>query len=304
MPLHPEAAALLASLAADPDPPLSDATLAEVRFRRRSRIVPSAVPVAEVADVTIAGVPCRRYRDGDGGGVLVHFHGGGWVIGDLDDADDLCRRLAASSGHTVLSVGYRLAPEHPFPAALEDGAAVLREVAAGAAGLDCDPDRIAIGGDSAGGNLAAVLALESPVRFRLQVLLYPVTDARADSDSYRQHGEGCLLTAADMRWCLAAYLQGQAATDPRVSPLLAGDGVLAGAPPALVVIAGCDPLRDEVESYAARLAAAGVPVAVERHPDQFHGFLSFAAASDSARTALARVGAAVADALDPVSPPR
>ena len=202
---------------------------------------------------------------------LVFFHGGGWVIGDLDSHDDLCRDLAAQAGCAVLSVDYRLAPEHRFPAAADDAIAATNWVAANAAPLGIDPKRLAVGGDSAGGNLAAVAALAARDAGRplaAQLLIYPVTDmSRFEGESYATCGEGYGLTAGAMVWFRDHYLtDANAARDWRVSPLLASD--LGRSPPALVVTAEFDVLRSEGEAYAKRLAEAGVPT--RAHPLRRH----------------------------------
>jgi acetyl esterase len=221
--------------------------------------------------------------------LLVYYHGGGWVIGDLDTHDGVCRFLAAEGGIAVLSVGYRLAPEHPFPAPLDDSLAAFRWAVEEAGELGADPARIAVGGDSAGGNLAAALCLQtrdaggpSPA---LQALIYPVTDAVGDQRSRELFAEGFLLTKADMEWFEGHYLPpGTAVDDPRVSVLRAPD--LAGLPPAFLLTAGFDPLRDEGEAYAARLREAGVRVALRRHPGLIHGFANMTAISGHARVAM------------------
>jgi len=221
--------------------------------------------------------------------LLVYFHGGGWVIGDLDTHDGPCRFLAAETGFAVLSVGYRLAPEYPFPAPLEDAFAAYRWAVEQARELDADPKRIAVAGDSAGGNLAAALCLlardggwPSPA---LQALIYPVTDAVGDQRSRELFADGFLLTRADMDWFEGHYLPpGTAEDDPRVSVLRAPD--LAGLPPAFLITAGFDPLRDEGEAYAARLREAGVRVALRRHPGLIHGFANMTVVSSDARAAM------------------
>ncbi len=260
------------------DPPLEQQTPEQARALRASRLRPSTQAVHEVREVEAGTVPCRLYRPRpDGGlGLLVWLHGGGWVLGDLDSHDQLCRMLADRAGVAVLSVGYRLAPEHPFPAGLADGLAALRYAHGHPDDLGIDPDRIAVGGDSAGGNLAAVMAQLAPVPLRHQLLAYPVTDARRSSESYRAYAEGPFLTAAGMAWFVGHYLSGGqgAEDDPRVSPLLAPEHLLAGLPPTHVIVAEEDPLRDEGEAYAAQVRDAGVRVTVTRYPGMIHGFLS------------------------------
>jgi acetyl esterase len=227
--------------------------------------------------------------------LLVYFHGGGWVIGDLDTHDGLCRFLAANAGVLVLSVDYRLAPEHPFPAAVEDAFAAFVWAAEQAVGLGADPHRVAVGGDSAGGNLAAVVSIltrdaggPDPA---MQLLIYPVTDTE-DSASRRLFAKGFLLTKADMDWFEGHYLPSAgAAEDPRVSVLRTDD--LSGLPPAYVATAGFDPLRDEGEAYAERMRAAGVRVALRRHPGLVHSFANLTAVSRTSRAAMLEVAGAL-----------
>ncbi len=208
--------------------------------------------------------------------VLVYLHGGGWVLGSLDSHEGLCRRLANAAGCAVLSVDYRLAPEHPFPAALEDTIAATRWIAGAAAGFGLDGERLAVGGDSAGANLALVAALDARdnggPRLAYQLLFYPVTDLVAISESYRLFGEGHLLTQNAMAWFAELYLgESGKREDWRVSPLRASS--LAGLPPAYVLTASHDPLRDEGEALARRLAEEGVAATLVRAPGQVHGFL-------------------------------
>jgi acetyl esterase len=301
VPLHPQAVTLLERMAAFGDPPVEQSTPDEVRARRAARWRPSTHAVHEVRDLEAAGVPCRLYRpDGAAGhGLLVWFHGGGWVLGDLDGHDHLCRVLCDRAGVAVLSVGYRLAPEAPFPAGLADALAALRWAHGHAGELGVDPDRLAVGGDSAGGNLAAVVAQAGPVPLRHQLLLYPVTDARRTSDSYRRYADGPFLTAAGMAWFVEHYLCGGQGSvdDPRVSPLLAPDHVLAGQPPTHVIVAEADPLCDEGEAYAARLREVGVRTTMTRYPGMFHGFASLSEYLDDGATALEEAAALLRLAL-------
>ncbi len=295
MPLHPETHALLEAIAATGPPPLETEDPVSARAAREALTRPSTIEVAEVRDLDADGVPVRLYRpptpahDADGRtGLLIWFHGGGWVLGSLDGHDDLCRSLCERSGHALLSVGYRLAPEDPFPAGLTDAIVATRWAAAQAEELGLDPARLAIGGDSAGGNLAAVVAQLAPVPLAFQLLVYPVTDARCATDSYRRFGEGLFLTAAGMRWFVDLYLSGGQGTavDPRVSPLLAPDEAFAVCPPTLVITAGCDPLRDEGAAFVDRLLASGVTATHVEFHGQIHAFFSlpeFLADADLAR---------------------
>jgi acetyl esterase/lipase len=228
--------------------------------------------------------------------LLVYFHGGGWVIGDLDTHDDPCRFLAAHSGVKLLSVDYRLAPEHPFPAAAEDASAAYQWAAAEAGRLGVDAGRIAVGGDSAGGNLAAAACLiaresgfASPA---MQLLIYPVTETAGTARSRRTFAEGFLLTRGDMDWFEERYLPpGVDREDPRVALLGATD--VSGLPPAYIATAGFDPLRDEGEAYAQRLREAGVRVAVRRHPGLTHTFANLTAICPSARQAMLEAAGAL-----------
>lgn len=232
------------------------------------------------ADGTLSPIPLRLYRPAGVAPttalpVLVFFHGGGWVIGDLDTHDVLCRQIAGESGACVVAVDYRMAPEHKFPAAVDDSWAATRWVVAHAAELGIDPRRLAVGGDSAGGNLAAVVALlardHGAPAIAQQMLIYPVTDVSEETRSYRDFSEGYMLTRDSMRWFKAHYLASDAdAGDWRVSPLRATS--LAGLPPALVITAGFDPLRDEGEAYAVRLREAGVRVDYVCYGGMIHGF--------------------------------
>jgi len=231
---------------------------------------------------------------------IVYFHGGGWVIGDLDTHDVQCRQLTAEAGITVVAVDYRLAPEHKFPAAVDDAWAATRWVAAHGSELGLDARRLAVAGDSAGGNLAAVVALlareAGAPAIALQVLVYPVTDVSAESQSYRDFAEGYLLTRESMRWFTNHYLKSASdADDWRASPLRAQS--LAGLPPALVVTAGFDPLRDEGAAYAARLTDAGVRVDYVSYGGMIHGFMPMGRLIDTGNRAISHVAASLRQAL-------
>jgi acetyl esterase len=232
--------------------------------------------------------------------VLVYFHGGGWVIGNPDTHDNLCKALANRSSARVVSVDYRLAPEHRFPAAPEDCYAATCWVAERGAEIGVDGARLAVAGDSAGGNLATVVALmardRGGPRLRHQVLIYPVTDCDFDTPSYRDNAEGYLLTRDAMRWFWDHYLPDpDLRTNPYAAPLRAEK--LAGLPPATVLTAEYDPLRDEGEAYAARLREAGVPVEATRHHGQIHGFVQLLDVFDAARRAVDELGLALRRAL-------
>ena len=229
------------------------------------------------------------------GPLLVYYHAGGWVIGDLETHDGLCRFLAAFGGCRVLSVDYRLAPENPFPAPVEDAVAAFAWAAEQADELGADPARIAVGGDSAGANLSAAICLatrDPGPRPALQLLLYPPTDVVGDQPSRATFAEGFLLTRNDMRWFEAHYMpDGCAPDDPRVSMMRAND--VSNLPPAYVATAGFDPLRDEGELYAERMREAGVQVALRRYPRLIHGFANLTALCPSARAAMLEVAGAL-----------
>ncbi|MFL5873419.1 MAG: alpha/beta hydrolase [Solirubrobacterales bacterium] len=232
----------------------------------------------------------------DPGPLLVYFHGGGWVIGDLETHDGPCRFIAANSGARVLAVDYRLAPEHPFPAAAEDACAAYAWVASNAAQLGADPARVGVGGDSAGANLAAVASLhardEGLTPPAMQLLIYPVIVADEELPSRRTFGDGFLLTRPDMDFFEANYLPaGADRSDPRVSVVRAAD--LSGLPPAHLAIAGFDPLRDEGIAFARRLEEAGVPVSLRLHPGLVHTFANLTAICPTARQAMQEAAGAL-----------
>jgi acetyl esterase/lipase len=307
MAIDPQAQAILDYIVASGRPPLETLDPTAARAVARTMFVYFAAPPEPVAAATndsLPGpggmIPIRIYRPAGAAGdavlpALVFFHGGGFVIGDLDTHDPTCRALANRGGCAVVSVDYRLAPEHPFPAGVEDCWAAVEGVRLQAARLGIDGARLAVGGDSAGGNLAAVTALmarDAGVELALQLLIYPVTDLRGSSASYHQFADGYLLTRAAMVWFGRHYMKrpGDAA-DWRASPILAAD--LAGLAPALVVTAGFDPLRDEGRDYADRLAAAGIETDYRCFDGMIHGFLGMNRAVETAETALAACGAAL-----------
>jgi acetyl esterase len=296
MPLHRQTAELLAPMAALGLPRIEDQTPNEARAQRRAMLRPSPEPIAETRDIDADGVPVRFYRPATIGsnGLLVWFHGGGWVLGDLESHDDPCRSLANRGGFCVLSVDYRLAPEHPFPAGLDDAQTATRWARDHAPELGCDP-LIAVGGDSAGGTLAAVVANRPAAAACFQLLVYPATDARMEHPSIRENAEGYFLTASGMRWFYDHYLSGDDGSpdDPRVSPLAEESARIASAPSALVITAEYDPLCDEGVAYAARLADAGVATSHVRFDGQVHGFFSMFGLLDDARSAQAMAAAAV-----------
>jgi len=283
-----------------PGPKLYELTPDEARqaYRAlRSQREPPAV--AEVFERELAGpggsIRVRSYRDRTDSTLpgVAYIHGGGWVIGDLDTHDGICRRLARESGCAIVSIDYRLAPEHPFPAALCDVEAALQWLHAEAHQLGIDPGRIALAGDSAGGNLAAAMTLalreKGRPQPRCQLLFYPVTDADLTRPSYVENGEGYFLETETMRWFWEQYVPASAARrDPLASPLRADD--LTDLPEALVITAGFDPLRDEGDAYAEALRAAGVKTELRRYPGLIHGFLSFWEFVPEADAALVHAG--------------
>jgi acetyl esterase len=230
---------------------------------------------------------------------LVFFHGGGFVIGDIESYDSQCRLLCRDGGVAVLSVEYRLAPEDPFPAAPEDAVAATRWALENADRLGGDPGRVAVGGDSAGGNLAANASLalrDHEPAPAAQLLIYPVTDFDSERPSHAENGEGLFLTLDDMEWFRSLYVGDADVRDPRVSPLLAED--LSGLPPAIVITAEFDPLRDDGEAYAEALEAAGVPVVRRRFDSLIHGFFAMGTASSAASDAIEEVCAELRKALN------
>jgi acetyl esterase len=262
------------------------------------------IPMAEVRDLELTGaawpLPARLYVPHGAPPpprpTIVHYHGGGWMVGDLETNDSACRLLAAHSGTVVLSPTYRLAPEHPFPAAVEDAQATWLAALAMAGEIGADPTRIAVGGDSAGANLAAGICLamrdaNGPMPV-MQLLIYPATEAIDPRPSRALFGEGFFLTQMDIAHCERAYLPDKSmGYEPLASMLRAPD--LAGLPPAYVATAGFDPLRDEGEEYAARLLAAGVPAAARRHPRLTHLFANLTQVSRSSREAMLEAAGAL-----------
>jgi acetyl esterase len=272
---------------------------------RRTFTQPDAPAVAEVRELrTASGVPLRLYRTADGGPqpVLVYIHGGGWTIGDLDTHDVLCRQLCVAAGIAVVSVDYGLGPERRFPGAVDDCVEATRWVREHAAELGVDATRMAVGGDSAGGNLAAVVALilrdagEVPLAY--QLLIYPATDMRAVAPSHTHNGQGYLLTSDSIGYYRGHYIEDPAHwSDWRASPLLASD--LSRLPPALVLTAGFDPLRDEGLQYANALSAAGNSVQYLCFERQIHGFITMGRVLQEALTAVDVCASALKRALRP-----
>ena len=300
--LTPEIQAVLDDMNAAPGPPPHEIPVDRARINHReeaARLCGEGEPVAEVREVRIGEVPVRTFRP-EGVGpfpVVVYLHGGGWIMGTLDSYDSLLRALANASGAIVAGVEYRLAPEHRYPAALEDALATIRWMASNAGDLGGDGTRLALVGDSAGGNLAAVAArrLRGELPVALQVLVYPVIDAAFDTPSYVEFSEGHGLSRASMQRFWRLYLDGADPADPDAVPLHAGD--LAGVAPAFVLTAEEDVLRDEGEAYAAALGDAGVPTELIRWPGTIHGFFRWLAVTPAAREAIDAVGARLRTAL-------
>jgi acetyl esterase len=302
--LHPEVRALLEMMDAQGAPPLETQDPVEARRDRVEGMKmlggePDAL--GRVEDLSIPGpggdIPLRLYATGHGGlrPALVYFHGGGFVFGNIETHDAVCRAIAKESDAVVMSVDYRLAPEHKFPAAVDDSLAATVWVAANAERLGIDARSIAVGGDSAGGNLATVVAMRcrdvGGPALAAQVLIYPVTDSSSfDTASHRDFGDSYFLTSAAMDWFTGHYLASpDQKRHPEVSPLLATN--LSGLPPALVITAEFDPLRDEGEAYAQRLQQAGVPVTVSRYPGMIHGFVSMRGVLSGGRQAIQEAAA-------------
>ncbi len=307
MPLDPQAKTILDQLNAagqiDPD----SLTPEQMRAVFDAMSLPSEpTAVGRTEDRSVPGpggdIPVRVYAPGGDGPfpILAYFHGGGFVIGGIETHDGTCRDLCSQTGCLVMSIDYRLAPEHPFPAAPEDCYAATCWLAEHGATLGGDPERLAVGGDSAGGNLAAVVSLMARDRggpaLRHQLLVYPVTNHAFDTTSYADNGEGYMLTRDMMRWFWNHYLSepGQA-DDPLASPLRAED--VSALPPATVITAEFDPLRDEGEAYAEKLIAGGVATQLTRYDGMFHGFFGMTSAIDQARRAVEQAASALRESF-------
>ena len=300
-----DAAKVLFALRAADRPPMESLTPEQGRQAFRAMREAMKQPVPEMADVRnleapgpAGPIPLRLYRsNGAGAGpspLMMFYHGGGWVVGDLETHDIQCRHFADAGGCTVIAVDYRLAPEHKFPAAADDCLAATNWVAANAGSLGIDAERMAVAGDSAGGNLAAVVALTAAnggaPKVRGQVLIYPTVDLRMGYGSYTRAGKGFTLTAGSMVWFRDHYLtNSDQVMDWRASPLLAGN--LAKAPPAYIVTAGLDPLCDEGEAYANALKKAGVDVRFRCCSGQMHGFVGATGVIKQADEVIGEIGA-------------
>ena len=306
--LTPKMAALLANIRRANRPSFQSlgARGARLAFEAAAEILePPRVALARVEDIRIPaddGTPLRARVYAAAGGVLpllLYLHGGGFTIGSLETHDSLCRQLALRSGAAVVALDYRLAPEHRFPRAVDDAWAAMRWLAAHARGLGLDATRLAVGGDSAGGTLAAVCAIHARdigLRLRRQLLITPGTTAYADTPSHRRFGQGYLLDADDIAWFFDQYIAHAERRDWRFAPLEADD--VDGVAPACVLLAECDPLVDEGLAYADRLRAAGVPVELELTRGVTHDFIKMGRALPEAGTAQAFIGASLRHALD------
>lgn len=309
--LDPQTAALLRELAARGAKPTHTLTPQEAReayLARRDFMQPTPVTVGDVTDLAMPGsesdIRLRMYRPLELSDqqlpVLVYFHGGGFVIGNLDSHDGLCRELCKQAHCVVIAVDYRLAPEHPYPAAGQDCLAATRWVHQNAAKLNIDQARIAVGGDSAGGQLAAVTALalrdDKKLKLAFQLLIYPITDARMQSDSIERNGQGYLLGKRDLAYYYGHYFaDSRVREEPMASPLLAGD--LSGLPDAFVLTAGFDPLHDEGLAYANALSRAGTITQYVCFTRQIHGFVLMGKVIDEANLAISTCAAALKRAL-------
>jgi acetyl esterase len=307
VPVDPQVRVFLDQLEALAAPPISEQTPEEARARFAALAAVAGPPQQEAPteDRTVPGpvgeIPVRVYRPESDQPlpVVVYFHGGGFVIGDITTHDTMCHRLATGVPAVVVSVDYRLGPEQRFPAAVEDCQAATEWVATHAAELGGDPDRLAVAGDSAGGNLAAVVTRHArdaggpPIAF--QLLVYPCTDLTRSLPSHVENGTGFLLDTATMSWFIENYLGDGDPRQPDASPLLADD--LSGLPPTLVVTAEFDPLRDEGEAYAERLRQAGVAVTGSRYDGMIHAFYGMDSIFDAAKRATAETVTALREAL-------
>jgi acetyl esterase len=301
MPLHPQAQAVADFYAAMRTTPFEELSPTDARALYSAGQVPSTEVVHEIRDVLAGSIPCRLYRPSAKTdlGLLVFFHGGGWVIGDLNSHDGVCRSIANKSGHAVLSVDYRLAPEHKFPAAFEDCVAAVKWAHENADALGIDNSRMAVGGDSAGGNLAAAVALAEVVPLKFQMLIYPAVDMRMESPSISENANAPILTKSVMSWFVAHYMGSDAdRANINASPMLASDEQLKNMPPAIVITAQFDPLRDEGEAYGKRLVENGVSATITRYNGAFHGFFNMITILDDAQSAHAQASTLLKKYLD------
>ena len=303
MPLNPVVDAMLQQMAEAGGPALHEMTPVEGRaMYRMMNEGASKEDLASVSDESANGVPVRVYRPTPDTKLpcLVYYHGGGWVIGDLETHDSPCRLLAKQTGCVVVAVDYRLAPEHPFPAPLDDCFTATQWVVDNATALNIHAEKIAVGGDSAGGNLAACVCIKAREQngpsIVHQVLVYPVTDAAMDTESYIENADGYMLTRDSMAWFWDHYIGTANKDSYLISPLKAQD--LSNLPSATVLTAEFDPLRDEGESYGARLQAAGVATQVKRYDGLVHGFISTVDILDPAKDAVELIASRLQQAFN------
>ncbi len=307
MPLDPQAQNVLDVVASLNLPPNHTVSAVEARANAKMRPRAEGPEVAKVQDLTIpgsgAGIPVRIYTPAGPGPfpILAWFHGGGWVVGDLDSADGTARQLTVGANCVTVSVDYRLAPETKFPGASDDCYDATVWAAEHAAEINGDASRLAVGGDSAGGNLAAAVSLmardQQGPALAFQLLVYPVTDRNFTTASYTNNADGYLLSKASMAWYWDHYLSDPShASNPYAAPLQAPD--LSGLPPALVITAEYDPLCDEGEAYGARLKAAGIPTVCTRYDGMIHGFFGMWSALDKGKQAIDEASTALRKAFD------
>jgi acetyl esterase len=301
MPLHPQAQAVADFYAAMRTTPFEELSPTDARALYNAGQVPSTEAVHEIRDVQAGTILCRLYRPSADTnlGLLVFFHGGGWVIGDLNSHDGVCRSLANKSGHAVLSVDYRLAPEHIFPAAFDDCVAAVKWASENAQALGIDNSRMAVGGDSAGGNLAAAVALAEIVPLKFQMLIYPAVDMSMESPSINENANAPILTKSVMAWFVDHYMGSEGDRGSiAASPMLASDEQLKRMPPAIVITAQFDPLRDEGEAYGKRLVENGVSATITRYNGAFHEFFKMITILDDAQSAHAQASTLLKKYLD------
>ncbi len=291
MPLHPVVQEMLHQMAQADGPAMTEMSPDEARamYRTLNATMPSPDGV-DVEDLTAGDIPVRVYRVSKDKGqpVLVYFHGGGWVIGDLETHDGPCRQLALAADCTVVAIDYRLAPEHPFPASIDDCYRATQWVADNADSLGIDADKLSVAGDSAGGNLSASVRIkardENGPEICFQLLIYPVTDARMNTVSYDDNSDGYLLTRESMQWFWNHYIGDDHVDNPLASPLAASDH--SKLPPACIITAEFDPLRDEGEAYGEALRQAGVTTKIVRFDGMIHGFFGMTDILDGSRQAM------------------
>jgi len=301
MPLHPQAQAVADFYAAVRTAPFESLGIDEARAMYSAGNPVGTEEVYEIRDVLAGTIPCRLYKPSSRNdlGLLVFFHGGGWTIGGLESHDSVCRSLANKSGHAILAVDYRLAPEHVYPAAFDDCVTAVKWAHNNAAALGIDGTRLAVGGDSAGGNLAAAVALAEVVPLKFQMLIYPSVDMSMKSPSIEENAHAPVLTKSVMLWFGDNYMGKNGDRSAiSASPICASDDLLKRMPPAIVITAEYDPLRDEGEAYGKRLVENGVSATITRYNGAFHSFFNMAAILDDAQSAHAQASTLLKKYLD------